>query len=383
MKPTSLLKAATILGLSLSLFSSCKKQDNLAIKANVAVFKPEIFKQKLQASLSDANGYGFVITQNKQIAATAEAGTGSQGSTGAKQPYSIDKYINIASVTKTLTATTFLKFMALRPFTLDSTIGPWLPEVWTKNGLMRNITFRQLLTHTSGIRSSGTDWATLKSIIAAPPEGNNTRTYSNINLALFRAMLPKMNNLAIYNTMQGKPTAEFEQWMSERYIMIVQDNIFKRIDLENRACVPLPGNTIDMFNEDPNAVVSRPTGDWTNSCGGGGFYLTTRDLSKFIVYLANTEEFLTEAQKTPMDAERLGWWQSLAVKNGTAYGHDGALYSDLNGDSTVSKGDVGLQTLIMKFPNSVEVAITVNSVGNGWRNLYNIAVEAYNDSFEL
>ncbi len=383
MQPKHFLKAAIVLALSLSLFSSCKKQDDLKIKANEQVFKPEIFKQKLQASLSDANGYGFVITQNKQIAATAEAGTGSQGSTGAKQPYSIDKYINIASVTKTITATTFLKLMALHSIALDSSIGPWLPDVWNKNGLMSAITFRQLLTHTSGIRSSSTTWESLKTIIAAPPEGNNSRIYSNINLALFRAMLPRMHNPALYNLMQSKPAAEFEQWMAEQYIMVVQDNIFKKIGLNNRACLPLPGNTIDLFSEGPNAPVSRQTGDWTNACGAGGFYLTTRDLSKFIVYLANTEDFLTNSQKDTMDAQRLGWWQRLVVKNGTAFAHDGALYTDLNGDGTVSKGDVGLQTLIMKFPQSVEVAITVNSVGNGWRNLYTIAVNAYNDSFEL
>jgi D-alanyl-D-alanine carboxypeptidase len=382
MKTPNSLKSLAIVALGLITFTSCKKND-LPVKSADEVFKPEIMKQKLEASLNGARGYGFVITQNKLIAATADSGIGSMDRAGSTMPYSIDNYINIASVTKTLTATTFQMFMRYRDLTLDSTIGRWLPDGWSKNATMNKLTFRQLLTHTSGIRSSNTSWASLKTIIANPPEGDNSRQYSNINLALFRAMLPKMNNLQVYNIEQKGTTADFERWMAERYIMIIQDNIFKKIGLENRACVEVPGKTMDMFNEAPNSIVTDGTGDWTNICGGGGFYLTTRDLSKVIVYLANTEEFLTNGEKAKMDAEMLGWWRSMAVKGGTAYGHDGALYKDVDGDKAITTGEPGLQTIILKFPNSVELALTVNSIGSNWRALYTVARDAYNGAWQL
>lgn len=381
MKNSTLVKIAAIALCSLSLFASCKKNDKVAVPA-AETLNTEKFKQNLITSLSAARGYGIIITQNGQIVKTADTGIGTQSSAGASLAYSIDNYINIASVTKTLTATTFLMFMRYRDITLDSTIGRWLPDTWSKNAQFSKITFRQLMSHTSGIRGSSTSWASLKDAAGKAPDADKSRTYSNINLALFRAILPKMNNLSLYNTYQEGNATDFERWMSERYIMIVQDNIFKKIGLDNRACVSIPGKTMDMFNEAPSALKFATTGDWTNSCGGGGFYLTTRDLSKFIVYLVNTEDFLKANEKTMMETEMIGWWSNFSVKNGTAYGHDGALYSDADGSGDRSAGDPGLQTIILKFPNKVELVMTVNSLGSDWRNLYSIAKEAYNNAWD-
>jgi hypothetical protein len=384
-KTSPYLKAFALAAICLAAFSSsCKKDKDLPIKAAVEVFKPELMKKELEKSFASARGYGFVITQNGQIVETADTGIGRMNPTGgASMPFTIDNYINIASVTKTLTGTTFLMFMRYRDLTLDSPIGPWLPDGWTKNPTMAKLKFRQLLTHTSGIRTSRTAWSNLKTVIANPPEGDNTPTYSNVNFALFRAMLPKMNNLQVYNIEQQGSTADFEQWMSERYIMIIQDNIFKKIGLHDRACVPVPGKTMDMFNEAPSPIASAATDDWTNTCGGGGFYLTVRDLSKIIVYLANTEEFLKNDEKAKMDAELLGWRKGMPVRGGTAYGHGGGLYNDTDASGGVTQGEQGLQTLIMKFPGKVELAIAVNSIGSDWRDMYQEAVDAYNAAWAL
>ncbi|MFA6060250.1 MAG: serine hydrolase domain-containing protein [Taibaiella sp.] len=312
-----LLKPLAALMLIAGLFASCKK-DNIKKAPSTKVFKTEIFKEELIKQLTSARGYGFVITQNGQIAQTHEAGIGSIQRSDTI-PFSINSFINIASVTKTLTATTFIQFMRYRDITIDSTIGKWLPDSWPQNEQIRNITFKQLLTHTSGIRSSSTGWSDLKGVVANALEGPQSPSYSNVNLALFRAMLPKMNNLNLFTTNENNmSTGGFENWMSNRYIMIMQDNIFKKIDLQNRGCVALPGQ-MQMFNEIPNVMKTDVTGDWTNFCGGGGFYLTTKDLSKFIVYLTHSNEFITDSERTLMDNEGLGWRQRPGVTGGTAY----------------------------------------------------------------
>lgn len=374
-------KSLTVLMFIAGLFASCKKND-IKKAPSTEVFKTEIFKEELIKQLTAARGYGFVITQNGQIAQTHAAGIGSILRNDT-MPFTINSFINIASVTKTLTTTTFIQFMRYRDITIDSTIGKWLPDSWSKNPQISNITFKQLLTHTSGIRTSRTGWANLKSVVANPLEGPQTRSYSNVNLALFRAMLPKMNNLNLFLTNENNmSTADFESWMSDRYIMIMQDNIFKKMDLQNRGCAVVP-NQVQMFNEIPNALKTDATGDWTNWCGGGGFYLTTKDLSKFIVYLTHTNEFLTDSERTLMDNEGLGWWQKLGVTGGTAYGHDGGLIGDLNDSGTLDPSEPGLQTLIIKFPNKVELALTINSVPDTWRNLYGVATSAFNSAWVM
>src|SRR5690349_4780275 len=192
-KYSNSLKPLTVMILIAGLFASCKKND-IKKAPSTKVFKTEIFKEKLMQQLTAARGYGFVITQNGQIAQTHEAGIGSILRNDT-MPFTINSFINIASVTKTLTTTTFIQFMRYRGITIDSAIGKWLPDSWPKNPQIRNLTFKQLLTHTSGIRTSRTGWANLKSVVANALEGPQTRSYSNVNLALFRAMLPKMNNL--------------------------------------------------------------------------------------------------------------------------------------------------------------------------------------------
>lgn len=376
-----LLKSLGTLMLIAGLFTACKK-DNIKKAPSTKVFKTEIFKEELIKQLTSARGYGFVITQNGQIAQTHEAGIGSILRNDT-MPFTINSFINIASVTKTLTTTTFIQFMRNRDITIDSTIGKWLPDSWPKNPQIRNLTFKQLLTHTSGIRTSRTAWSNLKTVVANALEGPQTRSYSNVNLALFRAMLPKMNNLNLFTSNENNmSTGDFERWMSERYIMIMQDNIFKKIDLQNRGCEVVP-NQMQMFNEVPNTMKTDVTGDWTNFCGGGGFYLTTRDLSKFIVYLTHSNEFITDSERNLMDNEGLGWWQRLGVTGGTAYGHDGGLIGDLNDSGTLDPSEPGLQTLIIKFPNKVELALSINSVPDTWRNLYDVATSAFNKAWVM
>ena len=60
-----------------------------------------------------------------------------------------------------------------------------------------------------------------------------------------------------------------------------------------------------------------------------------------------------------------------------AYGHGGALYSDVNQSDSLDVGDVGLQTLIMKFPARVQLALSINSVDSTWRNTSGIVKAAF------
>jgi hypothetical protein len=84
-----------------------------------------------------------------------------------------------------------------------------------------------------------------------------------------------------------------------------------------------------------------------------------------------------------MDNEGLGWWQKLGVTGGTAYGHDGGLIGDLNDSGTLDPSEPGLQTLIIKFPNKVELALSINSVPDTWRNLYSVATSAFNNAWVM
>ena len=379
MKPTkNRVLHSTLLLTTLAGFVSCKK-DSLPIKSNDKVFSTALFKQNLQQQLTGARGYQFVITHNGQVADTAAFGIGIFSRAG-NGPADINAFVNIASVTKTLTAVTALQYLNKPNLTIDSNIGPWLPTSWVRHADIQKITFRELLTHTSGIRGDQTDWSTLWNIAGNPISAPKTPgVYSNINFALFRAILPKLHDSAKFRQQETSlSTTAFNSWMSQEYIKLVQQHVFTKAGLPARNCVPVPGKTLQMLNENPDPLDGVSHDDWTEKCGGGGFVLTTMDMARIITYLTHTEKVLSASQRTLMDANRLGWNRVFGVTGGTAYGHGGALYVEKNGIKGLNKGDCGLQTLIIKLPAKVELALSINSVGSDWRNTNDIVAAAYN-----
>lgn len=359
--------------------TSCNKDKK--ITSNTKVFKVNIFKANLQSQLNGALGYAFVINQNGQWVDSTSFGIGGVNPAGGGNfGTSVLHDINIASVTKPLTCMAAIKVMEANDIDLDDQIGVWLPSYWVKHSTINTTTFRQLLTHTSGIQEASTSWDSLRAVASRPLAGPKSFFYSNVNFALFRAMLPKMNDLNGFNASESNSSG-FETWMSNKYIEIMQDMVFTPAGLANIVCSVNPGKTtMQGMNEvsNPPLVVSS-TGDWTETCGGGGFYLTTMEMAQVMAYLAHTGGVLSSAQKKLMDDNLLGWDpnDSFNSTHGQVYGKDGALFWDNNNDNSVSGGDSGLQTWVGKFPNGVELALSITSIGSGWRSLSNIVENAY------
>src|SRR5262249_1780025 len=135
--------------------------------------------------------------------------------------------MTVASVSKVVTALAAIRVIAEREKTdfnlkngLDSPIGPFLPP-WNWGSAdqekIAKITFRQLLSQTSGVRKYGDfamDYDALKKFFTKPVfsgngscPGTSVRTidgvnpaivtdrtpcYSNFNFALFRVLLPRI-----------------------------------------------------------------------------------------------------------------------------------------------------------------------------------------------
>ncbi|MGE7775871.1 serine hydrolase domain-containing protein [Chitinophaga sp. NPDC101104] len=357
--------------------NACKKEP--PIQSNDKKFSTSLFKKNLQEALASARGYQFVITQNGQVADTAAYGI--QSIDGKKSD--LHAFTNIASVTKTLTAATVVQYMLQKDVTIESKIGRWLPASWYIHDSIRNITFKQLMTHTSGIRGSQTDWEPLMSTVASPITAPKTPEYSNINFALFRAILPKLNDSVKFRQQeQLLAPGEFRKWMSQEYIRLVNVHVLSKAGIPARGCAPVEGKMTQMMSEAPYRLIGSDFGNWTEKCGGGGWVLTTMEMSRIIVYLTHTNNILSPEERQLMDDNRLGWIARFPVTGGLAYGHDGALYVDRNKVEGLNWGDVGSQTLIIRLPAKVELAMGINSLGADWRKVYDIVALAYNKSWK-
>ncbi|MDP2176639.1 MAG: serine hydrolase [Bacteroidota bacterium] len=366
----------------LVLLSSCKKKD-LGISSNQKVFSIPLFRQSLMNQLNGSVGYTIVINQNGKLVDTASSGISFiNPSGGGFTPVSIYHDICIASVTKPITAMAAIKLLEQKGILLDFPIGSWLPNRWQKSKDISEVTFRQLLTHTSGIRQSNPDWDTLKTMVSMPITNSKDYAYANANFGLFRLLIPKLNDASDFNVQeQSMGNSQFSTWVSLKYIQLMHELVFSPAMISDVRCNIDPNKpNMQAFNESNNLNFTPVSfGDLTERSGSGGFYLTPVEMAQLMAFLVHTSSILSVSQKEKMDDGLLGWDpdDSYETSYGRVYGKDGLFYRDFDSNGEVSLGDAGLQTWVGKFPNKVELVITVNSIGSSARSLSNISRTAY------
>ena len=384
-----IVKFTSFLMLTGICLSSCKKEK---LAANTRTFNVEKFKENLKVQIAATGapeGYSFVITKEGQVADSFSTGNARKSSAGGNTPWQTNQEINVASVTKTLTAVAVLQLMTKNDLEPGDAIGQWLPSYFNATQTIKNLTFEELLTHSSGITEGSTSFDSMIAVVRRPlaDPAKTKNNYANLNFALFRAMIPYLRDKSAAaqqesNMLPGNPSG-FETWLSNAYVGYMQSNVFTPIGLGVTNCKPSP-NTAQAFSEPtgPAQAVANLS-DWTEISGGGGYFMSVLEMARFNAYLANTYSILTKEERALMDGLFLGWdpGDSKMTSAGRSYGKDGALRWD-NDNNGLDAGDAGLQTLIVKYPNKVELAIAINSLNGNWRSLSNMALTAYEAAWE-
>lgn len=388
-------KSILLLLVVLTGLGSCTKEKG--INSNAKVFNLAKFRQNLISQISSSastqpRAYSFIINQNGLLADSVSFGIAAfDASSGSSLNMSTKTEINIASVTKMFTGVAVLQLIKARGISLTTKISTYLPAYWNANQAVKDLTFEELLTHSSGLTESNTSWDSIR-VTAGRGLDDPTKptdVYANINFAIFRAIIPFMNDKADAVSKEGSLTqSDFESWMSSKYIEYMQNNVFTPMGISNAICNINPSRITSLAYSESNAVPavinSTATGNWTETCGGGGYYLSTFNMAKAMAYIAQTTTILDQNQKNEMDAKYLGWdnEDSPMTYAGRAYGKDGALRWDSNSSGVQDNGDAGLQTLVMKFPNNVELVLVINSIPGAYRNLSSFVRVAYDNAWE-
>lgn len=376
----TLFKNALLVSITAIAASSCikDKAPNPVKKFNPATFKEELKKNISKLAVTQPRGYSFVISQNGRLADTCSMGIAAFSSAKASSPMHPDKEMNVASVTKVFTAVAVIKLMAKNGIELDDPIGQWLPKYFNAVQAVKDITFRQLLTHRSGITQSTGKIAFIKQMaLNGLDNPAKPKAYANMNFALFRVMIPYMINKTATQQIEASlvpaQTATFENWLSIQYVKYLQENLFTPVGIGEALCKPGP-DCAQALGEGASTA-SYTHFDWTQESGGGGYYLSTMEMARFMAFLCNTETLLSKEQREMMDKNFLGWdtEDSFMTGHGQSYGKDGAL----------QWGAPGMQTLVVKYPGNIELSISVTSwPGDDFRDLAEAAVFAYDDSWE-
>jgi CubicO group peptidase (beta-lactamase class C family) len=245
------------------------------------------------------------------------------------QDFQSSTKIPVASVSKVVTALAAIRILGKHNISLDAPIGSHFPSDWVLDSHVAAITFRQLLSHRSGIKDYGNvsqDYAGLKTFftqkvdptknspctgaaVINPPDpinpNNKSPCYSNYNFAIFRVLLPMIDGFA------DDPAHRAEK-LAAAYIKIVQTNVFEPVGAVGvDAKPPTSGPQAAAYAFSYQFPGSSPGFNWSDDTlivGAAGWYLSVEDIAKVLASLnKNDGRILSSAQLQDMETTPLGW----------------------------------------------------------------------------
>jgi D-alanyl-D-alanine carboxypeptidase len=359
---SSCLNRLSVLG-GVLLLAACESPavTQLAPVAEPA-FDVDLFEENLVQGIgASADGYVWVISQDGNQVRSGAVGMARRG--GEEPfPHHVDKPMMIFSLSKVITTVAALQLLDRRGLTPEALVAPWLPPEWPLGPGVDELTFRDLLTHTSGLSSVQTfsigvqGWDAMRDSLAVGVVRPKTPNYLNLNFALFQVLIP-----SLWRGLEDGPAVEnplSEDFVSFWYRNYVNQEILAPTGVSTRDCVYDNPDTATLFYAHEQPGTGWMPQDRTLWCASDGWYLSAMDLARFMASLTHTDLLLTPAQRSAMDGEMLGWG-GLAPWAGQFGSYRGKSGGSSQGAEGASRGG---QSYVMKYPGTgVEVVIFINS----------------------
>ncbi len=351
------------------------------------------FAENLHANLSrDSIGkFAFAIRHGDSLRTWA-SGEKRTASSPPAQAFTIYDRFNPASVSKWVTAVGIvhaLQEMAGPGETigdlLDRPILPYLPPSWNTVNRVAAITFKEVLSHQTGLRSRDPDnprknstWGATHARVREALTTSNSNDpgsfqhwatngppsftprkdpcYKNINYGLARVLLA---GLAGYRGSIPEE-ADADEQIASIFRNYLQEHVFDPCGIHNVQFGP------DSLS--PTLFYPVPAGDAAGTTyagdslapGSAGIFLSVAELSILLHEATNSNAILAEEARDAMDAFQLGWHPQAPTQttHGKYWVKPGYFpASDENGGA-------GLRSVVMKFENGVEISAIANTADN-------------------
>jgi CubicO group peptidase (beta-lactamase class C family) len=277
--------------------------------------------------------------------------------------------MNVMSASKTLTATAVLQLLRFKGLTIDSPISPWLPGDWVRGPNIGTITFKELLTHRSGLRGNANNmsYSHMKTTIE---NGINladkaSYVYFNQNYSLFRVIVPYLNGFS-------DSTADKDTGTATAFMAYMNSRVFGPAGISTVTALPGADGAPPTLAYPFPAGTAHGTdfGDFTFRTGAAGFQLSSAEMARFLVKLRDGT-LLPSSWQTIMDTNMLGWRDNHEVRHGILRAHPGGW-----GTTEIGK----FETRIASFTTGVQVGLVINSVLDGVGSFAPIK-EGYNNAW--
>jgi CubicO group peptidase (beta-lactamase class C family) len=231
---------------------------------------------------------------------------------------------------------------------------PWLPKYWHKGPGVDRITFRQLLSHTSGLvlldEPGPSDFLSMKEQIAVGAVGKHD--YRNMNYGLCRILISTIDVPFLFGPINPSVSDKFWDSTTIRYYArYVRENVFAPAGVTS---------THDHTDADalgypfPASLPGWSSGDLSTMSGAAGWHLSVDDLLNVMAAFRRHGTIVDAARAQTMLDRQLG----LDVKRDTPLGRIYAKGGFWSSDRT---GRLVEQSNVFFLPHNMELAVLANS----------------------
>jgi CubicO group peptidase (beta-lactamase class C family) len=327
-----------------------------------------------------AFGWQLAISQNGTLK-VADAGgfsVSAADNNGVAVPMKPGMQMELASVTKNITAVATMKLLRRNGLTPESFVWPYLPKGWDVTKF-KQVRFRHLLTHTSGINQAlaamanpptDNSWAAMQVVVENGTTVDSQRAYKNANFALLRVI-----DAELWNRSGGKKYSNAAEEIPvtaanhTSYVLeFEQEYIFKPAAIGGIGCIT-PGTTTGVRSYPLNATQASTgvvLGTSSAECAGArGLAMSSAQLVQYLSKL-RAGAIIGQADLDWMDEYRAGWNEDSNGGDGGQYGtQDGVADNFRSPGAYWHGGDLlgsrELHTCAMTFDDGTQATLLVNS----------------------
>jgi CubicO group peptidase (beta-lactamase class C family) len=282
------------------------------------------------------------------------AGDARRALDGSPRKMTANDKFTMASVSKTFTGLALQKQLYGKRISIDSPIGPYLPKDWkTSTRAVGNVTFRQLLTHTSGLPCNGIPDDQLKACLATANPAPSPFAYKNENFALMRILIPQING--------GASSTQY----ANLYRDYVNQVVFAPAGLPLMQCKPTDAFPALSYKSDTankwdfsSVVPGEIWGDMNDVCGSQGWYFSARQMAQTMRTIMTPDKILPISLVERMKKDNLAVYFGDHGNGLQSWSHGGIHPGDCTKDYC-NNGEIN--TLIIHFNNGVSAGVIINS----------------------
>ncbi len=315
------------------------------------------FGEDLHAALAaNVAGYAMQMRRNGQTIYTLQWNWASYPQ-DQSLGWNPQRRMHIASVSKLMTSIAMTKALDEKGISYDASIASHLPAYWQRHPAVANISFRHLMTNSSGFKidSSDQSFGFMKSWIAnGPTIAVGTRDYENFNFGLQRILIATVAGYIDADANFGAPFNDvfWNAITNSAYTDYVNKKVFAPAGV-NGPSLAKPSNPVRAYGF-PASGQGWNSGNLTQQSGGAAWHMSIDEVLKVMGALRRGSAIMSQPKAQGVLESGFG----LDSPAGGATSASGRIFHKNGGWGDGTRRE---QCVVFFLPDNMELAVFVNS----------------------